>query len=106
MTMTPSERLLERLRQQGVEIPEGARIHRTYANGSARTGGAWSWFVLDSQGRELREGPYLGLGSYYPVKVCLCAPRLVISRERFNPELGRSVDLDPTPTATISRRTG
>jgi hypothetical protein len=92
--MTPSERLLERLRAQGVEIPKGSRIHRTYANGSARTAGAWSWFILGPDGQSL--GPHgRDLGSYYPVKVCLRALRLVVSEEHR--DLGLNIDPDPLP---------
>lgn len=62
--MTPSERLMARLRAMGVDIPEGSTLQRTYAGYWQRKGGAWSWFLLSPDGRDF-------LGSYFPVKTLL-----------------------------------
>lgn len=58
---TPSERLLIRLRDMGLEIPDDARLRRTYAGYWQRAAGAWSWCLEDADGIEL------GIGSQYPV---------------------------------------
>ena len=63
--MTPSERLLGRLRKMGLDIPEGAQVRRTYAGALQRNVGAWSWFLLNADGSELR------IGSQYPVSELL-----------------------------------
>jgi hypothetical protein len=86
--MTPSARLLARLRAQGVQVPEGAQIRRTYAGRCQREAGAWSWFVLNPDGSETIGG----LGGYHPVGVLLRAPRLRVTRE-----LNGSWSVDPDP---------
>jgi hypothetical protein len=46
--MTSAERLVARLRQEGVAIPDGWILRRTYAGQHQRACGAWSWFPDDS----------------------------------------------------------
>jgi hypothetical protein len=67
--MTPSARLLKRLRRMGLPIPEGSEIRRTYAGFWQRRGGAWSWTVWPSAGIE-------GVGSTYRVTELASAARL------------------------------
>lgn len=71
--MTPSERLLDRLRDElDLDIPATAYIRRTYAGAGQRWGGAWSW-ILDDE----RPSPYaLRLGSQWPVTELLRARKL------------------------------
>jgi hypothetical protein len=93
---SPSERLLARLRAQGVEIPDGARIQRTYAGRCQREAGAWSWSVVNADGGDLRQR----LGSQWPVGVLLGAPRLIVSRSHR--DLGWDVDPEPLPLLRVS----
>ena len=81
--MTPSERLLKRIREMGVDVPDGARIQRTYAGRTMRSGGAWSWFVVGPDGRAL------DIGSQHPVKVLLAEKRLCgcSDYERYDVEI-------------------
>jgi hypothetical protein len=59
--VTPSEHLLARLRELGLEIPERAWIRRTYVGRNQRRDGAWCWTVLAEDGRSLN------IGSQWPV---------------------------------------
>jgi hypothetical protein len=72
--MTPTQRLFKRLGEEcQFEIPEGATLHRTYAGRLQRQTGAWSWFILSAEGREL-------CGSCCSVTQLVRAPHLVIDR--------------------------
>jgi len=71
---TTQERLLARLRGMGIDLPEGARLVRTHANGWQITEGAWSWAALDQDGRDLH------IGSQYSMSELLWAWRLETSR--------------------------
>lgn len=52
--MTPSERLLDRLRSMlGLALPPGARLVRTHAGRLQREQGVWSWYVVDADGDEV-----------------------------------------------------
>lgn len=69
--MTPSERLIERLRVIAeLRIPDTARVQRTYAGQRQREAGAWSWY-LTTTGRELN------IGSYHTVTELLRSELLV-----------------------------
>jgi len=59
---TTQERLIERLREIGIDLPEGARLVRTHANGWQLTDGAWSWAALGPDGRELHIGSQHSMG--------------------------------------------
>jgi hypothetical protein len=72
----PSERLLTRLHAMGVDIPDGARVQRTYAGYWQRSEGAWSWALVDGNGHELK------LGSQYPLSTLLKS-RIMVTR-RWN----------------------
>ncbi len=62
---TPSQRLLNRLRAMGLDVPLGSTIRRTYAGHVQRAQGAWSWYVVDASGRDLF------IGGYEPVTTLL-----------------------------------
>jgi hypothetical protein len=66
-SVTTSQRLLSRLRAEGV-VPRDAEaeIDRTFASGSQRTEGAWSWSVRWEEGGRHREA-----GSQWPMADCL-----------------------------------
>lgn len=51
-----SIRLIQRLRELGVNIPEGASLVRTYVDRAARLDGSWAWFLTDSDGVPMRIG--------------------------------------------------
>ena len=54
--MTPSKRLIARLRAMGLIIPNDARVQRTYAGFWQRREGAWLWALVDSNDFELSIG--------------------------------------------------
>jgi hypothetical protein len=64
-----SERLLQRLRAEGVEVPDGSTLHRTFATGSTRRVGAWSWFALAPDGSELKLGSQHSMGELLALPV-------------------------------------
>ena len=44
--MTPSEKLMRRLRSElGMQVPIGTKIRRTYAGRNMLAAGAWRWFL-------------------------------------------------------------
>lgn len=59
--MTKFERLIARLREMGVEIPDGAQLRRTYAGRHQRSAGAWSWYLVDADGHELHIGSQISV---------------------------------------------
>jgi hypothetical protein len=81
-----SERLLERLRNEGI-IPAGQAvgIRRTHASGSMRVSGAWSWYASWGDHR-----PGQTVGSQWPMAACLTAAQLESSRNKFG-----EVSIDP-----------
>lgn len=97
-----SERLLARLRAEGV-VPAGAEnveIHRTFASGSQRTQGAWSWFVSWTAG-----SVYFSAGSQWSMAACMRARKWDLSTER---EFGFGADtsVDPSPEDRAAWRAG
>jgi hypothetical protein len=46
-----AERLLEKIRQAGVPVPDGARFQATYASRSMRNEGGAVWILVDTDGR-------------------------------------------------------
>lgn len=46
-------RLLEKIRQAGVPLPSGVGFRATRAGRSARSAGAWVWFLVDADGMYL-----------------------------------------------------
>lgn len=87
-TGTPVERLVERMRDAGANIPPGYEFHRTHAGRVMRQNGAWSWFIASpSLGPSTRNE----IGSQYSVTQLLKARRLVCSRYFA----GHGMDVDP-----------
>jgi hypothetical protein len=79
----------------GLDIPEGSRVERTHAGRWQKSAGAWSWYLLDAQGAELR------IGSQSPI-ASLLRERLAATRS-----WGHHADTDIDPvTAHNGRRTG
>lgn len=74
MSTTPSARLLERLRVMGLAIPTDAEIRRTRAGVHQRRAGAFSWYIVNGDGAEMR------IGSQYPVTELMTRPRLMATR--------------------------
>ncbi|MFF8656790.1 hypothetical protein [Streptomyces huasconensis] len=68
--MTTAERLIARLREIGLDLPEGSRLVRVYPSPAMRNEGAWSWSAMGPDGRELL------IGSQYPMAELLGAERL------------------------------
>lgn len=63
-----SERLMERLKRDGWNIPEGSTFQRLYPGHWQRSAGAWVWLIS-------RPGD-IDIGSIAPARVCLTAKRL------------------------------
>ena len=83
--MTPSEKIIDRLRVLGFAVPEGTEVRRTYAGLHQRRDGAWSWFL------EYPE-PVPGLrdiGSVWPLRDLL-RWRLMVTRS----DVRTSLDVD------------
>lgn len=78
----PGERLIERLRGLGVDIPRTAEVRRTRSGRHQRACGAWSWFLHNP---ERFSGGHLGLalnvGSQERVKDLLKAKKITPSWE-------------------------
>lgn len=73
--MTPSQKLLTRLRSLGVEIPEGATIRRTYAGTWQKAQGANVWHMVNAR------GDYLTIGSQFTVTELNKAKNISASRD-------------------------
>lgn len=86
--MTPVERLVERMRIAGANIPPDYEFHRSYAGRVQRQNGAWSWWIGSPS---LGLGSRYEIGSQYSVTQLLKARRLVCSRY-FS---GHGMDVDP-----------
>ncbi|KIF07519.1 hypothetical protein PL81_01535 [Streptomyces sp. RSD-27] len=75
MTGRTSDRLVARLRRELPElgIPEGATLHRTYAE-AYRDKAALSWFALGPDGRDLRIGSRIPMGQLLRAPVLVAMP--------------------------------
>lgn len=62
-------RFLDMLRAAGAPVPDGAQFVRAYPGPSARSEGAWSWFLADAVGNPLHPD----IGSQWPRHVLLRA---------------------------------
>ncbi|MFE5912070.1 hypothetical protein ACFQ6B_23715 [Streptomyces wedmorensis] len=92
--MKTSERLLARLREIGVDLPQGAQLVRVHPSPAMRNAGAWSWAAFGPDGHDLR------IGSQYPMSELIKAEALDVSR------IGSSVtepDAEITPTRGCRR---
>lgn len=84
---TPAEQLLRRLADvYGLEVPPGTVIRGAYAGRVQRAAGAWSWFAVTPDGREV-------CGSQHRVADLLRAKRLILSTS----EVRRAPEVDPAP---------
>lgn len=90
--MTTSERMLVRLRElleaEGLTLPEGTELRRSYAGRWQRSEGAWSWFAFHPGGVSLVPGAG-DIGSHYPMGVVLGCDAVRLGRARF------AIHLDP-----------
>ena len=59
------QKIVDLLRKEGFTIRDGAQLRRTYAGHWQRSAGAWSWYLVDADGRDLN------LGSQDSVSACL-----------------------------------
>lgn len=73
---------MKRLREMGVDLPEGTRLQRSYAGHWQRIEGAWSWFAIDPEWS-------VNLGSQWPMSHLLKAPYLMVTGDKL---IGMSVD--------------
>lgn len=73
--MTPSRKLLDRLRAMGLDIPPSATIHRTYAGRCQRQASAFSWFINGWAPTGVTD-----VGGYMRVTELLKVDRLMVSR--------------------------
>ncbi|MFC4506659.1 MULTISPECIES: hypothetical protein [Streptomyces] len=86
--MTTAERLLARLREAGLDLPEGSRLDRVYPSRAMRTEGAWSWAAFGPGGRELR------IGSQYSMTQLLQADALDVAPIQSG-AVGKDIDVIP-----------
>ena len=68
--MKTSERLLARLREHGVALPDDTELLSTRASRSARAAGAWSWYGWSPTRGDLR------IGSQTTMSALLAAERI------------------------------
>lgn len=90
--MTLVDRLVQRCKDAGLEIPKGVQIRRTYAGSNQRSCGAWSWFFVTADGRPYTNGFKGQVGSQYPASVLVKGP-ISVDREQ---DWG-DINLDPKP---------
>lgn len=55
-SLTPSQRLIARLRVQGLDLPEDTVVERIYTGRWMRARGAWSWHLATESGTLLPFG--------------------------------------------------
>ena len=98
--LTASQRMLQRLRVEGVTVPSGAGIRRTYAGAAQRNLGAWSWTVTDGEGlpvRRLDDGRPYAIGSQWPLSFLLRLPHWLIAADAAG-----DVSIDPPNEALLA----
>ena len=79
-----SERLLRRLRAEGIVPAEGdVEIRRTDASRSQKEYGAWTWHAYWGESHRQDQSA----GSKWTMAVCLAAPRLETHRHRETGEV-------------------
>lgn len=69
--MRASERLLARLREIGLDLPEGTKLRRVHPSAAMRNLGAWSWCALGPDGTDLH------IGSRHPMSELLASDELI-----------------------------
>ena len=73
--MKKSEKMIKLLRDKGIELPEDARIQRTYAGHEQKSAGALCWYVLSETGII-----YPSIGGAEPITDLLKCPNLIIGK--------------------------
>lgn len=86
--MRTSERLIARLREIGLDLPDGTQLVRLNPSRAMRNEGAWSWTALGPGGRELQ------IGSQHPMTALLEAEVLLAETIRSG-AVGTDVDIVP-----------
>ena len=100
--MTPSQKLLTRLRNLGLTIPEGSTVARTRAGSSARDAGAWSWYLAEAGGAPATNGGN-GLGSQWPI-TDLLKGRMLATQDTSLGRGGNDIHIDPWEESTPAHR--
>ncbi|MFE3123694.1 hypothetical protein ACFXHD_09765 [Streptomyces hydrogenans] len=72
--MKTSERLLARLREIDLDLPEGTRLVRVYPSPAMRTEGSWTWTALGPGGRDLRIGSQHSMATLLGAEMLLAEP--------------------------------
>jgi hypothetical protein len=75
--VTPSQRLIARLRAMGLPLADDTTLARTHAGYWQRKGGAWSWMLWSDTDSAMTK-----YGSQHTVTALLREPRLVATFER------------------------
>lgn len=76
MTTRTSERMLDRLKRAGLDLPEGTQLVNTFARDWQRQEGAWAWQAVGPQNIPL------GIGSPFPMSFLLQRKWELVSDER------------------------
>ena len=71
MAIKPSDRLIQKIRDNGHALPEGTELHRTNASRASRNAGAWSWFAMDANGSELHIGSITPISELLKVDITI-----------------------------------
>ncbi len=61
MRLSSGEKLIKRLRAMGLDLPDVVRVEHTNAGRVQKAAGAWSWYLVDHDGKELRVGGFLAV---------------------------------------------
>ncbi len=86
MVKSVQQRLLDRLREEGFDLPARTELFRTFAQFNDRRNGAWSWFAMvpakpcTHADDVFIEAVELKLGSQYSMALLLRAERWEIFR--------------------------
>jgi hypothetical protein len=76
--MTPTGRVVLRLRALGLDIPAGAKVRRiTNGRSAAARNGAWLWVFTTGDGLSL------DIGSHHTLRELTTVPRLMVERNKW-----------------------
>lgn len=73
--MTVRERLLRRMRDEGVDLPADTELVRIYAGWAMKSRGCWSWFAFSPS------DPRLNIGSHYTMTELLRMKHWLITKD-------------------------
>jgi hypothetical protein len=85
--MTVRERMLRRMRAEGVDLPEDTELVRIYAGWAMKSRGCWSWFAHSPS------DAHVNIGSHYTMTELLRMKRWLITTDRDT----RDTSIDPFP---------